>query len=87
VRLDTTDLGLSLRVAQQEVAAQQATLARLIAGASESSAARADRENAQQIAQAEIALNVKQQQLEQALARDPAQDVAAAQALVWQGQV
>jgi HlyD family secretion protein len=86
VRLDTTDLGLSLRVAQQEVAAQQAALARLIAGASESSAARADRENAQQIAQAEIALTIKQQQLEQALARDPAQDVAAAQAQVRQVQ-
>jgi multidrug efflux pump subunit AcrA (membrane-fusion protein) len=86
VRLDTTDLGLSLRVAQQEVAAQQATLARLIAGASESSAARADRENAQQVAQAEIALKVKQRQLEQALARDPAKEVAAAQALVQQLQ-
>jgi multidrug resistance efflux pump len=86
VRLDTTDLGLELRVAQQEVAAQQAALARLIAGASEQAAARADRENAQQIAQAEIALRVKQQQLEQALDRDPAQDVAAAQALVRQAQ-
>ena len=81
VRLDTTDLGLSLRVAQQEVAAQQATLARLVAGASEQAAVRADRENAQQIAQAEIALRVKQ-----ALARDPAQDVAAAEALVRQAQ-
>jgi multidrug resistance efflux pump len=86
VRLDTTDLGLSLRVAQQEVAAQQAALARLIAGTSEQAIARADRENAQQVAQAEIALRVKQQQLEQALGRDPAQDVAAAQALVGQAQ-
>jgi HlyD family secretion protein len=86
VRLDTTDLGLSLRVARQEVAAQQAALARLVAGASEQAAARADRENAQQIAQAEIALRVKQEQLEQALGRDPGQDVAAAQALVRQAQ-
>ena len=86
VRLDTTDLGLSLRVAQQEVAAQQAALARLIAGASEQAAVRADRENAQQIAQAEIALRVKEQQLEQALDRDPAQDAVAAQALVGQAQ-
>ena len=84
VHLDTTDLGLSLRVAQQEVAAQQATLARLLAGSSEQAAARADRENAQQISQAEISLRVKQRQLEQALARDPARDVAAAQALVQQ---
>jgi HlyD family secretion protein len=86
VRLDTTDLGLSLRVAQQEVAAQQAALARLIAGASERSAARAERENAQQIVQAEITLRVKQRQLEQALAQDPANDVAAAQAQVRQLQ-
>jgi HlyD family secretion protein len=86
VRLDTTDLGLSLRVAQQEVAAQQAALARLIAGASASAVARADRENAQQIAQAEIALRVKQKQLEQALARDPTQEVAATQAQVEQLQ-
>jgi multidrug resistance efflux pump len=86
VRLDTTDLGLSLRVAQQEVAAQQATLARLIAGASARAVARADRENAQQIVQSEITLRVKQQQLEQALARDPAQDVVAARAQVQQVQ-
>ncbi len=86
VRLDTSDLDLSLRVAQQEVAAQQAALDRLIAGASEQVIARADRENAQQIAQAEIALRVKQRQLEQARARDPAKEVAAAQALVQQLQ-
>jgi multidrug resistance efflux pump len=86
VRLDTTDLELALQVAQQEVAAQQATLARLLAGSSVQVIARADRENAQQIAQAEIALRVKERQLEQAQARDPAKEVAAAQALVEQLQ-
>jgi HlyD family secretion protein len=86
VRLDTTDLGLELRVAQQEVAAQQAALARLIAGASEQAAARADRENDQQIAQAEISLRIKRQQLERAMEQDPANDVTAAQAQVQQLQ-
>jgi len=86
VRLDTTDLELALHVAQQEVAAQQATLDHLLAGASAQVIARADRENAQQIAQAEVALRVKEKQLQQAQAQDPAQEVAAAQALVEQLQ-
>jgi len=84
VRLDTADLDLSLRAAQQEVAAQQAVLDGLLAGSTDRVIARADRENAQQIAQAEIALKVKRQQLEQARARDPAKDVAAVQARIRQ---
>jgi multidrug efflux pump subunit AcrA (membrane-fusion protein) len=84
VRLETTDLDLSLRVTQGEVAAQQAALDQLIAGATEQVIARADRENAQQIAQAEITLQVKQRQLEKARALDPAKDVAAAQTRIRQ---
>jgi multidrug efflux pump subunit AcrA (membrane-fusion protein) len=82
VRLDTADLELSLEVARQEVAAQQGVLDQLLAGATEEVVARADRENAQQVAQAEIVLQVKRQQLEQAQAKDPATDVAAAQARI-----
>jgi multidrug resistance efflux pump len=56
----------------------------LIAGATDAMVARAARENAQQIAQAEIALQVKQLQLAKAQAEDPAADVASAQARVKQ---
>jgi multidrug efflux pump subunit AcrA (membrane-fusion protein) len=84
VRLDTTDLNLSLQVAEQEVAVQQAVLDQMIAGATERVIARADRENAREIAQAEIALRVKEQKLEQARAQDPAKDVTAARARIRQ---
>ena len=82
VRMDTTALEISLRIAQQEVAAQQAVLDRLIAGVSDRIVARADRENVQQVTQAEIALKAKQRQLEQARAKNPADDVAVAQVRV-----
>ena len=84
VRLDPTDHELALHVAQQEVLAQQAALDQLLAGSSQSMIDRADRENAQQIEQAEVALRIKERQLEQARAQDPAKDVAAAQAQVDQ---
>jgi multidrug resistance efflux pump len=84
IRLDTTDLGLALRVAEQEVSAQQAVLDQLLAGASKQTIARADRENAQQIEQAEVALRIKTQQLAQAQAHDPAKDVVAAQSQIDQ---
>jgi multidrug resistance efflux pump len=84
VQLDTTDLELAFDVAQQEVIAQQAALDQLLAGSSQPMIERADRENAQQIEQAEVALRIKERQLEQARARDPAKDVTAAQAQVDQ---
>lgn len=84
MRLDTTDLERALAVARQEVIVQQAILDQLLAGASEQVIARADRENEQQIQQAEIVLRIKQQQLAQAQAHDPAGDVSAAQAQVDQ---
>ena len=84
VRLDASELALSLESAEQDVVAQQAALDQLIAGATDALVARAARENAQQIAQAEIALQVKQLQLAKAQAEDPAADVATAQAGVKQ---
>jgi multidrug resistance efflux pump len=84
VRLDTAELALSLQSAQQEVAVQRAALDQLSQGASETQVARAARENAQQIAQAEIALRVQQIALEKAQATDPDEAVAEAQAQVDQ---
>jgi multidrug efflux pump subunit AcrA (membrane-fusion protein) len=86
VRLDTGDLELALTTARQEVAAQQALLAQVRNGATDEVIARADRDNAYQVEQAEIALQVKEQQLAQAQAKDPADDVAAAQARIKQIQ-
>ena len=86
ILLDTTDLALALASAEQEVAAQEALLAQLRNGATDEVIARADRDNAYQIEQAEIALQVKQQQLAEAQTRDPADDVAAAQARIKQIQ-
>ena len=80
VRLDTRELETAQQVAQREVDAQQALLSQLLEGASDQVIARADREHAQQVAQAQVALNVRQQQLEQAVAQDVEGDVAAAQA-------
>ena len=71
-------------MAQQEEVAQQAALNLLLAGASEQAIARADRENAQQIEQAEVVLRIQERQLAQAQAKDPANDVDAAQAHVDQ---
>jgi multidrug efflux pump subunit AcrA (membrane-fusion protein) len=82
VLLDTADLELALSSAEQQVAAQEAALAQLRAGATEQVIARADRDNAQQVKQAEIALQVKRQQLAEAQSRDPADDVAAVQARI-----
>jgi multidrug efflux pump subunit AcrA (membrane-fusion protein) len=84
LRLDTAALELSLQSAQQDVVTQKAALDQLIKGASEAVIARAERENAQQIAQAEIALQVKQLQLDKAHAEDPAANVTTAQARVKQ---
>jgi len=87
VRLDSRELALSLQGAQQDAVAQKAALEQLVKGASETLVARAAKENAQQIAQAEIALQVKKLQLEKARAEDPATNVATAQARVKQLQL
>jgi multidrug efflux pump subunit AcrA (membrane-fusion protein) len=84
VRLDTDDLELSLQSAEQDVRAQRAALDELLEGASETLVARAAKENAQQIAQAEVTLQIKQLQLEKARAQDPAAEVAAARAALEQ---
>jgi multidrug efflux pump subunit AcrA (membrane-fusion protein) len=83
-RQDTADLEVALAKAQQGVALLQATLDQLLDGASEQTIARAERDHAQQVAQAELALTASELELEQARARDPEQDVAAAQARVRQ---
>jgi len=83
-RLDTTDLELALQVAQQNVAVQQALLDQLLNGASEAVIARADRDNAYQLVQAKIALQLQQQQLEQARQQDFDNDITIAQANVGQ---
>ena len=83
-RLDTADLEVALAKAQQGVALLQATLDQLLDGASEQTIARAERDHAQQVAQAELVLTASELELEQARARDPEQDVAAAQARVRQ---
>jgi multidrug resistance efflux pump len=77
-------LELALESAQQELVAAQATLDQLAAGASETVIARAARENAQQVAQAEVALRIKELQLAQARLQDPDAQVRAAEAQVGQ---
>jgi multidrug efflux pump subunit AcrA (membrane-fusion protein) len=86
VLLDTADLEFALSTAQQEVAAQEALLAQLRAGATDLVIDRADRDHAHQLAQAEIALRVSEQRLAEAQARDPADNVAAAEARIEQLQ-
>ena len=86
VLIDTTDLELALTTAQQEVAAQEALLAQLRAGSTERVIDRADRDHAFELAQAEITLQVKEEQLVQAQDQDPETDVAAAEARIVQLQ-
>ncbi|MBC8444603.1 MAG: HlyD family efflux transporter periplasmic adaptor subunit [Chloroflexi bacterium] len=84
LRLDTRELSLALRSAEQDVLAQQAVLEQLRNGASAKVIARADKGTADQIAQAEVALDAKLLQLERARAENPSIGVAAAQARVKQ---
>ncbi|MFZ5918967.1 MAG: HlyD family secretion protein [Chloroflexota bacterium] len=86
LRLDTAELQLSLESARQDVLAQQAALDELLAGESQEVIARAERENAQQIAQAGVALKIKQQGLEKSLAQDNTASIAIAQARIEQLQ-
>jgi multidrug efflux pump subunit AcrA (membrane-fusion protein) len=87
LRLEANELALSLRSAQQDVTAQKAALDGLIKGASDQVVARADKENADLVAQAEVALQVKGLQLDKAQAEDPSAGVTAAQARVEQLQL
>jgi len=80
--LDSAALELDLQSAQEEVALWQAALDGLINGPGAALVARAEAEHAQQVAQTEVALQVKRLQLEKARLEDPAADVTAAQASV-----
>jgi len=84
VSLDTTDLQISLQQAQEGVALQQASLDQLLQGASDQVVVRADRDNAYEITQAELALEISREQLDQARRSDPAENVVLAQAKVQQ---
>lgn len=84
VLLDTAELELALERAQAQVTVQRAGLALVRAGTREETIARADRDHAHQVAQAEIALQAKQEQLAQAEVTDPELEVAAAEARVAQ---
>jgi len=87
VRLDRRELELSLQSAQQDAIAQKAALDQLIKGASDPVIARADKGNADLVAQAEVGLQIKKLQLEQARTEDPSIDVAIAQARIEQLQL
>jgi len=84
IQLDRKELEIGLRSAEQDVLAQEAALRRLRKGATTAVIDRADKANADQIAQAEVALEVKRLQLEQAEANDPELSVQAAQARIDQ---
>jgi HlyD family secretion protein len=87
IRLDTTDLEIALSRAQQGVALQQALLDQLLDGAGEQTIARAERDHAQQVTQAKLAVTTSELKLGQARTRDPAQDIAMAQAKVRQADL
>lgn len=83
-QLDARELDLALRSAEQDVVAQEAALRQLRKGASDKVIGRADKANADQIAQAEVALRAQELQLEKARQEDPSIAVAAARARVRQ---
>jgi HlyD family secretion protein len=85
-RLDTDELELALKNAEQDLLVQQAALDLLDEGTREEVIARADKDNADAIVQAEIALRAKELQLEKAQLDDPSIDVAAAEIGVKQLQ-
>jgi multidrug efflux pump subunit AcrA (membrane-fusion protein) len=84
LRLDTDDLEIALEIARQDAVAALAALDLLQAGATEAQIARADKENADAIAQAEMAVEAARLQLEKAQAENPAAGVEAAQARIAQ---
>lgn len=83
-QLDTRELDLAIRSAEQDVVAQEAALRQLRNGASEKVIARADKANSDQIAQAEVALRAQELQLEKVRQEDPSIAVAAARARITQ---
>jgi HlyD family secretion protein len=85
-RLDTAELELALQNARQDLLAQQAALDLLLEGSRQEVIARADKDNADAIAQAEIALRAKELQLEKAQLEDPSVDVSVAEIGVQQLQ-
>ena len=82
--LDTTALALVLQSAEQQVGLRQAALDRLLDGPGEASVERAETEHLQQVAGAEIALQIARQRLAQAESRDRTPGVAIAQVGVQQ---
>jgi multidrug resistance efflux pump len=84
LRVDTDELAVSLQSARQDVVAQKAALDQLRAGSTEKQIARADKDNADQIAQAEVALQAAELRLKEARAEDPAVAVDAARARIKQ---
>jgi multidrug efflux pump subunit AcrA (membrane-fusion protein) len=84
LRVDVDELENALQSARQDVIAQKAALERLMAGSTEKQIARADKANADQIAQAEVALQAAQLQLKRAQADDPSAEVDAARARIAQ---
>ena len=85
-RLDTDELELALQNAQQDLLAQQAALDLLLEGTRAEAIARADKDNADAMVQAEIALRAQELQLEKAQLDDPRLDVSAAEVRVKQLQ-
>ncbi len=83
-RLDTQRLELAMRSAEQDLLAQQAAMQQLLDGASDAVIARADKANADQLAQAEVLLEIKRLQLRKAQVEDPTLGVAAARARLRQ---
>jgi HlyD family secretion protein len=84
MQLDARDLDLALRGAEQDVVAQEAALEQLRSGASQKVIDRADKANADQIAQAQVALRARELQLAKAKKEDPSIAVGAAQARIKQ---
>jgi multidrug efflux pump subunit AcrA (membrane-fusion protein) len=84
VRLETRELVLLFQSAQQDLAAQQAAYDMLLKGPPPEAIARSDKENADRIAQAQVALYIQELQLQKAQATDPDAEVEAAKARVTQ---
>ncbi|MBN1640799.1 MAG: HlyD family efflux transporter periplasmic adaptor subunit [Anaerolineae bacterium] len=84
LRLDTAELALALRSAEQDVVVQRAALDALIEGASHDVIGRADKDAADRLAQAEVALTAQELRLQQAQEEDPGIAVSAARARVRQ---
>jgi HlyD family secretion protein len=84
LRLNVDQLENALQSAEQDVISARAALDQLQAGATEAQIARADKENADAIAQAEVAVQAAKLRLEEAQANDPAAGVDAAKARITQ---